>query len=702
MRISLCFAFLGCALAAPLSASVADKLPAWFEPAPGGRGFVSRGSEGSLVLTGAEARIHFEGSPDHRAVSLDWRLIGADREATLEGLDPLEAKSSYFIGRGREDWRIGVPHFARARARQVYPGVDAVWYANGRNLEYDFVVAPGADPSRIRLRLDGGSSPQLTAEGDLIVNAGGLTIRQHSPEVYQQIDGRRVQVAAAYKLGRNGEVGFTLGAYDPSHALVIDPVFSYAGSLGGTRLDVANGVVMDAAGALWITGSAQSQLELPEGLPSYNKTNKGRRDIFLARILPAEGGGGRLDYYAYIGGTQDDEASAITMDAAGVIYITGWTGSLDFPLAGNAYQTTNDQNDVEAVVLRFDPRIEGEFALTYSSYYGGKGREYPKAIAVSANGLVGIAGYTNSGELPEAARTALQPSNRGGNDAFFVVFNPLASTAPASVVLASFLGGNSTDIANGIAFDAQGRILLTGVTMSDDYPYTPNAVQPARDGSSDLFFAIVNPALSGLDQLQYATYYGRGGLDYPVAAKLDGAGRLWITGYTTSTNFFTTQNAYQFSRPGSVSAFLMAVDPAKSASGDFLVYSTYFGGDGAEIPYGLGFGPNGQVAIAGYSVSNFYPVKNSPVPPPDKVRLTESFFASFDPARSGKDSLLLSARYGGSSTDVATGIAFDAAGNIGIAGYTGSSDLPTASPTGKLSPFGVNTGWYLRLAADSK
>lgn len=689
-----------CAAAPASTVPSLDTLPAWFEPAPGDAGFISRRAEGQLHFTGTSATLRFQAGPGLPAAQLDWRLLGAAPAPELRGDTPLRGKSNYFVGRDRSAWRMSVPQFARVRAAHVYPGVDLVWYAQGRLLEYDFVVEPGADPAQIRFQISSAAAPRLDHSGDLVYLIGGLEVRQQRPVVYQvAANGHREPVRASYRLLPGAAAGFELGAYDPSRPLIIDPVFSYAGYIGGTRLDIARAVVIDPNdGGLWIAGGTQSDLDLPEETVTVQSRFGGSIDAFLAKIMPGEQGGGEVVYWTYFGGSGNDEATAMALGIDGAFAITGTTNSLDFPPAGTPYRIDNPQNDIEAFLIRFDPNIEGEFAMTYSTLYGGTGREFPQAVATDGMGRIVIAGYSNSGELPKGNATGLQPSNRGGQDIFFALFDVYAPTGEQTLVKDSFLGGDSTDSANFVAFDPQGRIVLAGVTMSSDFPLAGPSYQSERPGWSSAFVAIIDPALSGLDQLFYATYAGGSGLDGVTAGYLAPTGEIWLAGYSTSDDLPVTPGAPQRFRNGPVDSFLMIAD-AREAGASFVKYATYFGGSNAEVPYALAVKPDtGLALIAGYSNSIDFANRNSPVLVSESVRVLESFFAGIDTAAEGPDAIRFAAQYGGKARDIAYGAAFGPGGAVAIVGSTASDNLPTASATGKLNPPGLDTGWFLVLA----
>lgn len=685
----------GAAAARPVPAL--DSLPVWFEPAADDGAFVSRRAEGQLRLTPTSASLAFAAGPGQQAARLQWRLEGA-HPSTLTGLSPLPGHTNYFLGRDRAQWRTRVPQFQRVQARGVYPGVDVVWYAQGRLLEYDFVVAPGADASVIGFRLDG-ASPRLESSGDLVYSLNGLEVRQHRPVAYQlAANGARTPIEASYRLAASGAIGFSLGAYDPARPLVIDPVFSYAGYIGGVRLESARAVVVDPAdGGLWIAGASQSDLSLPEETNVFQRKFGGFVDAFVAKVMPADEGGGRVVYWTHIGGTGNDEATAMALGADGALVIAGTSNSLDFPPAGTPYRVENPQNDIEAFLVRFDPRIDGPFAITYSTLYGGKGREFPQAVATDGRGKVALVGYSNSGELPKGEATNLQRSNRGGQDIFVAYFDLYASSGDATLVKDTFLGGNSTDVANSVAFDAQGRVVLAGVTMSTDFPLAGDSYQSELPGFSGGFIARIDFSRSGLDQLDYATYFGGPGLDAITNGVLDPQGRLWLTGYTSSTGLPTTGNAVQSFRAGGFDSFLLVADITKP-SRDFLHYFTYFGAGGTDIPYAIAIKPDsGTALIGGYTDSNDFPVKNPMVATAPSVRILESFFAAIDTTVPGAGGLLYSVPFGGKARDIIYSAGFGPDGSIALVGTTASDDLPTASPTGKVNPPGLDTGWYLRL-----
>ena len=623
--------------------------------------------------------------------SMKLNFPGSRPASTLEGLARQQATTQYLIGNRKEAWRQNVAHFDRVAARGVYPGVDVVYYNSGRNLEYDLLVAPGANPSAILLRF-AGVTPSIQADGSLHL---GSEFVQQAPVSYQERDGRRIPVQSRYQLAQNGDVRVIVGAYDRSLPLVIDPIIVYAGYAGGELQDVVNAAVAAPDGSYWIGGSAKTLYPyIPPNTDPFSVDQKGGSDAFLARITPTENGW-KLTHYTFLGGTGDDEITAMTYGSNRVV-MTGNTTSLDFPMGGYAPQVA-PIGDTEAFVAMYDPTESGIATLTFSTYFGGLLKENAQAVAIDSKGQVIIAGYTTSGELNGlVSGVAMQPSNRGGIDGFVARFDP--SQQPASVVnYVSFIGGNSTDLVTGVAVDATGKIYVTGTTMSWDFPIAGAAYQAGLNSYGDLFLTIIDADKQAFDGLLYSTYFGGGDLDSAQASLVDAQGRVWITGYTASTDLPVTPGASQLANAGGIDAFLVRLDPSKSGAA-FVSYCTYLGGANTDVAYGLALDPvSGAVTVAGYTLSADFPVKgitNFDQPP---VKQSEAFAAKIDPAKNDTAGLVWSTTFGGVGMDAATAVTIGADGTAFVAGMTTSANLPVGANPGKLSPGGVYSGFFFAV-----
>ena len=390
-------------------------LPLRFEPAAGPpdapRSFVARGGGYRLALTADEALIAATPALPRAAVRV--KLIGADAGAPATTPEPLPGKSNYLIGNDPARWRTNVPTYQRIGYRDVYPGVDVVYYGSQGQLEYDFVVAPGADPGRIRMAVEGADSATLDAGGDLVLQAGGGELRLRKPVLYQEAEGGRREVAGGFLLANNPqsairnpnaiEVSFQIGAYDASKPLVIDPVIlNYSTTFSGGGEEEAWGIAVDPAGNAYVAGWTTS-VNFPTASPLQAGNAGGTYDAFVAKLSPS----GTVLYSTYLGGNAWDFGFGIAVDASGNAYVSGFTHSTNFPTTPGAFQTAYrgsladcpDPQCGHAFVAKLNPTGS---ALVYSTYLGGGGGAPDAAfgIAVDSSGSAYVAGWTASPDFP--------------------------------------------------------------------------------------------------------------------------------------------------------------------------------------------------------------------------------------------------------------------------------------------------------------
>ncbi len=590
------------------------------------------------------------------------QLVGANAASAVTGREELPGKVNYFLGNDPSKWRTNVATFGRVEYDEVYPGIDLVWHGSNQQLEYDFVVAPGADPGPIGLRFAGAERVEVDAVGDLLVTAAGQTLRQQAPFVYQEAGGARRDVVSRFVL-EGHEVRFALGAYDAARPLVIDPVLSYSTYLGGSN-DRGNGIAVDpASGDALLTGYTQST-NFPTANPFQPSHGGGVcgpfpcADAFVARLSAS---GSALVYATYLGGSGEDSGLGIAVDAAsGGALVTGYTSSTNFPTA-NPLQAVN-RGFHDAFVVRLNPSGS---ALVYATYLGGSDREYGTGIAVdTANGDALLTGWTQSSNFPTA--NPVQAVNRGFSDAFVARLSPSGS----ALVYSTYLGGSSADIGWGLAVDlASGDALVTGDTQSPNFP-TSNPLQAVNRGFSDVFVARLSATGSAL---VYSTYLGGSNGDSGRSIAVDpGSGNALLTGGTRSTDF-PTANLLQPANRGDGDGFVARLN----AAGSVLVYSTYLGGSSGEIGAGIAVDPaSGEALVTGITLSTNFPTAH----PLQAVNrgFNDVFVARLSAAGSA---LVYSTYLGGSSEDLGLGIAVDpASGDTLLTGYTWSSNFPTANP----------------------
>jgi hypothetical protein len=615
--------------------------------------YLARGPGYLLRLQATTASFQLRNRAD--SAELRMRVLGGDPSAQAEELNELEGKVNYFIGSDPTRWRENIPTYGRVRYRDVYPGIDLVYYGNQRQLEYDFNVAPGEDAGAIKLRFEGADKVSVDANGDLLVALGETILRQPKPIVYQEVDGERLPVEGGYAVNGNGEVGFDIGDYDTARPLVIDPTLVYSTYLGGGFGDGGLAIAVDSAGNVYVAGTT-----LSSSFPTVNplqSTNAGGQEGFVTKINAA---GTALVYSTYLGGTDADDVSGIAVDSAGNGYLTGFTQSTNFPTA-NAIQATSGGAQ-DAFVTKINAAGS---ALVYSTYLGGSNSEAGAGIAVDGAGNVYTTGNTQSANFPIA--NALQATFSGG-DAYVTKIN----AAGSAFVYSTYLGGSGADGGNSLKVDAAGNLYLTGATGSTDFP-TVNPIQGTNAGPTafpqDAFVTKINAAGTAL---VYSTYLGGSGFDHGLSIAVDPSSNAYITGITRSNNF-PVANAIQPAKgSNNRDAFVTKINAAGSA----FVYSTYLGGTTDQIGFGIAADASGNAYVTGETSSaSGFPLVNA-------VQCTlkgpqDAFITKLDAAGSA---FLYSTYLGGSDRDSATAIALDSSHNAYITGTTLSNDFPTVNP----------------------
>ncbi len=634
--------------------------------------FLSRGSGYNLFLTNREAVLVLTKSekpatppankatlwqkPKRQSSVLRTKLVAANPAARVRGKEELQGKVNYLIGNDPSKWRTDVVTYAKVRYEQVYPGIDLVYYGNQGQLEYDFVVAPGADPARIRLRVAGARKMYVNGRGQLVVQTAGGAVRWNKPSVYQLAGAMRRAVKGKYVLRRGHEISFEVAAYDTAKPLVIDPTLVYSTYLGGSSSDGVLGIAVDASGNAYVTGQTSSS-DFPTTAGAFQTTNNDGYDVFVTELNPT---GTSLLYSTYLGGSSFDSGSGIAVDTSGNAYVVGETNSSDFPTTAGAFQTTND-GSADAFVTELNPTGSG---LLYSTYLGGGSNDYGLGIAVDASGSAYVAGYTYSTNFPTTAG-AFQTTNNGSPDAFVTELNPTGT----GLLYSTYLGGSSFDSGGAIAVDASGNAYVTGQTGSTNFPTTAGAFQTTYNGGFyDAFVTELNPTGTSL---LYSTYLGGGSVDIGNGITVDATGNAYVTGQTGSTNFPTTAGAFQTTYSGDYDAFVTELNP----TGTSLLYSTYLGGNSFDSGSGIAMDAFGNAYVTGQTFSTNFPTTAGAFQTTYNGS-TDAFVTKLNPTGAG---LLYSTYLGGSSVEIGYGIAVDASGNAYVAGETFSSDFPTTA-----------------------
>jgi hypothetical protein len=567
------------------------------------------------------------------------------------GLEELPGKVNYFIGNAAWQWRTDIPTYARVKYQAVYPGVDLVYYGNQRQLEYDVIVAPGADPAVIQLAFEGASKLEINDHGDLVLHTGDGEMRLQKPVIYQETHGVKQAIPGRYVLKGHHQVGFHVAKYNASKPLVIDPVLSYSTYLGGDDFDRGQGIAVDAAGNAYVTGTTTST-NFPTAGPLQAALN-GLSDAFVTKLNAT---GSAVVYSTYLGGSGVDGALALAVDSAGNAYITGLTDSTDFPTRNPIQAATGGSFDAFVTKLNATGN-----ALIYSTYLGGSDFEQGFAIALDSGNNAYVTGRTQSTNFPTAL--PVQATLGGSSDAFIAKLNAAGNT----LVYSTYLGGADFDEGHGIAVDSAGNAYVTGTTQSTNFP-TALPVQAAFGGASDAFVTKLNAAGNAL---VYSTYLGGASFDEGHGIAVDSAGNAYVAGATSSTNF-PTANPFQASLAGGGDAFVSKLN----AAGNALVYSTYLGGSARDDAYGITADSAGNVYVAGRTASSNFPMAR-----PIQATFNGGRFDAFVTKLNALGNALVYSSYlGGSGSDTGLGITVDTSGNAYVTGGTDSTDFLTAGP----------------------
>jgi hypothetical protein len=644
--------------------------------------FAARASGASFFFTREEAVLAFERGDEGLALRLDF--VGANPAPDIEGQSTLAGTVNYLVGSDASQWRTGIPTFGEVAYRDLWPGIDMVFRGANGALKYEFVVAPGAHPSRIGLAYRGADGLALGSGGQLLISTPLGTLRDEKPRTFQVVDGRRVPVESRFVLGEKaGTYGFALGAYDASRPLVIDPGLVYSSYLGGAGFDDASNVAAGADGSMYVSGFTAS-LDFPSSPGAFDPTGDGSGDGFVSKF----DADGSLVYSTFIGGSASENATGLAVDAAGSAYVTGWTDSTDFPATPGALDTSlGTSQDGFVTKLTSDGS-----ALVYSTYLGGFGGTAPADVALGVDGTAFVAGTTHgfpttSGAFDERL------------DGFVDGFVARLAADGSALHYATYLGGSDCDLEGtaAIAVDADGSAYVGGYTGSEDYPTTPGAFDDGPESCGDFalhgYVTKLNPAGS---DLEYSTFlHGEGAnTDVVFGIAVDANENAYVTGATGSADFPTTAGAYDRTLNGHLDAFAAKLN----AAGSDLIFSTLFGGSGPENGTAIAVDGSGDVFVSGGASSEDFPTT----------------LGAFDESQNGGDdailvrldasgsTLLYGTYFGGSGHDYGLwGIAVDAGGRALISGYTDSADLPTtANALDSTYGGGAQDGWVAKIATE--
>jgi hypothetical protein len=604
--------------------------------------YAARTNGFALALTARGASLRFADSRP-----LDIALLDSNPWPLIQPLDRLSAQTDYFVG-AKRNWHPGVTNYSRVKYQAVYPGIDVVYYGKGSQLEYDFVLQAGADPNAIRMRFSGAGKVMVTPAGDLgVVTANGLVL-QKKPVIYQQ--GR--SVSGRYRLLAANVVGIQVDGYDRSQPLVIDPAIVYSTLIGGTGTDAVTAMKIGANGLLYITGWTQTGELLATDMPYDNLT-----DAYVQVVDPSPSGGYGVLYASYLGGTN--------LDQAGFIYLTGTTTSTDFPVVGNAVQTSGAATTISGFVSKIDPHFAGTGnSLVYSTYLGGTiGGTTPKGIKVGSDNMIYVVGSTQTADFP-TTDNAYAASLYGASD----VFISKIDVTNVNLVYSTFMGSELDDDACGLALDANNVVYFAGTTLGTQFPMAGYSFNGNSSGSYDVVVGVVDTTQPGVNSLIWATYFGGSGEDEARGISMDSKGRVLVTGFTISPDLpVTAATAIQPNYGGNGDAFVAIFEPTK-AGRQSLAYSTFLGGSQGDVAYAVLAEETGYIDVTGYTLSPDFPLVN-PIQGNWGGGI-DLFLTRFNPAVAGPAGIDYSTYIGIDATIVGSCLTVDSNNNLYVGGYT--------------------------------
>ena len=606
--------------------------------------YISRGLDYSVLIQADGAKFRLRSG--ERATEIGMKVVGANSQAKMFAQQKQPLTINYLQGSDPQQWRTNISTYARVVSENLYPGVDLVYYGNQRQLEYDFNLTAGVDYKTIKLAFDGADAITVDDQGNLVLHTASGNLRHHKPVAYQVVNGSRLEVVSRYNLLGENQVGFTLGEYDATQPLVIDPVLEYSTYYGGTSFDVARDMYVDAAGNSYVVGDSTSTDFL-------NNAGQNNSDIFVAKFVPD----GSYVSFIYFGGNANDYGTGVAIDGSGNMYVGGITESANFPRVGLPNQMLKGASDAFVTKLN----AQGT-AYLYSTLIGGTGNEGAVSIALTATQNVVVTGRTSSTDLTTV--NAIQPLYGGGTSDAFVA--KLAVNG-MSFVYASYLGGSGNENlgdASGIAVDATGIAYITGDTSSINFP-RKNALQNTKSGNAASRDAFITKLNADGSDFVYSTYLGGNSQDAGLDIAADAAGNAFVSGITGSKSFPNINSV----RPASdgFDAFVTKLN----ANGSAVSFFTFLGGRYDDSGNSLAVDGTGNIYVAG-SGSEDYPDMEA-----IQLGYAGGDVDAFVTKLNSTGTVVFSTCLGGGNTDVANGVGLGGDGIVFITGVTSSTNFKT-------------------------
>jgi len=573
------------------------------------------------------------------------------------GDDIAPGRSNYLTGSDATLWHTGVNNYHAVIYKNLWDGIDLAYRMKNGSIKYEFILHPNANPGLIQVKVEGHEAITISSPGEMKIDIGqGRSIIDSGLDVFYA-DNVNEKVSASFVLLDEDIYSYSFGHIDSGRTLIIDPLI-YSTFLGGSGFDYGVDVAVGNDGCAYVTGYTDSP-NFPTTFGTFDSIHDGSSiDIFVAKMGLH---GDSFVYSTFIGDVSHDYSQAIAVDASGCAYITGYTMSYGFPTTQGAYDKTYNGDSYDAFVTKLSPFGD---SLIYSTFLGGFSSDWGYGIAVDSGGYAYVTGDTWSANFPITPNAAFRTFNggtTGANDIFVTKLSQLGN----SIIYSTFLGGNDYESSGDIAVDSNGYAYITGQTRSASFPITQGAFDRTHNGGYDVFVSKISqsgttlifstflgggnsdygcdiavgvwghiyvtgystsvdfPTTSGAygevsngwidafvtmlgkfgEELGYSTYLGGASSDYGYGIALDSLGSAYVTGYTSSSDYPATADAYDGTFNGATDAFMSKV----STSGT-LLRSTYLGGAGNDYGRGIAIGASGFAYLAGETTSSDFPI----------------------------------------------------------------------------------------------
>lgn len=597
------------------------------------------------------------------------QLKGASTEARVMEGEPLQGKHHYF----KDSQKVtNVSLYQKISYQAIYPGIDWVHYAKGKELENDFIIQPGVDPAQIRLSIKGADKVEIDQAGHLVLSGEMGEYRLLMPKVSLELDGVKKEIKGEYIIHQDQTIGLKIAAYETKGILTIDPILEYSTYLG--KMDNYGGcdIAVDQAGNVYIVGSTDSAT-FPTTEDAYNGSLNGGSIVFITKLNAS---GTELIYSTYLGGSGNNYGLGITVDNDQIAYVTGRSDSSHFPLVA-PYSSIIDNS---AFIVKLNAAGD---ALLYST--GLASNTWGYSIAIDPSGNMYIVGTVSSNQLQDVIANALYPAYQpqcvGSNNTFIVKF----SSDGTKVIYCTYLGGSLSDDGVAIATDSVGNTYVTGNTWSADFPVKA-ALYPTRLGGYNAFVGKFNAEGGAI----YVTYLGGSNYDDGLGIAADSEGNAYVTGGTESSDFPLSSEPYDGRFTGGRKAFISKI----SADGSSLLYSTYLGGNnGSSIGMDIVLDSAQNMYITGRTLADDFPLKE-----PCQADYAGEGDAFITIMSAAGDELIFSTYLGGRGQDDGNGIALDSHNNIYVTGRTDSSDFPIVQHSYEETPNGGGEGFVSKVS----